>query len=179
MRAIRRPLPLATLALLAAALLAAAGEPAAAIDAETAFEKLKALEGTWVGTAGPEGGEQGPVTHEFEVSAGGTVVMETMMEGTDHEMINMYHLDGDGLVITHYCAGGNQPTMRLDLAKASATTLPFVFTGGTNLDPAADSHIHDGTLHLQEDGTLKSSWSGYTGGEPHHTMVFTLKRGED
>jgi hypothetical protein len=72
-------------------------------------------------------------------SAGGSVVMETMMAGTDYEMINMYHLDGDDLVLTHYCAGGNQPTMRLDRAKATATELPFVFTGGPTSTPPPTS----------------------------------------
>ena len=36
-------------------------------------------------------------------------------------MINMYHMDGDDLVLTHYCAGGNQPTMKLNTENSSAT----------------------------------------------------------
>ena len=54
------------------------------------------------------------VVHEFKTSAAGTVVMETMNPGTGHEMINMYHVDGDDLLLTHYCAGNNQPRMRLN-----------------------------------------------------------------
>lgn len=165
---------LLALALLATAGLAAAGEEKAAIDAEAAFETLKSLEGKWVSSAGPEGGQTAP--HEIRVSAAGTVVMETMMAGTDHEMINMYHLDGDDLVLTHYCAGGNQPTMRLDLANATATRLPFVFTGGTNLDPATDPHIHDAVVVLKEDGTVSSEWGSFAGGERAEGMVFTLRR---
>ncbi len=47
-------------------------------------------------------------------TADGTVVMETMDSGNpDHEMINMYHLGGNEFVLTHYCAGNNQPIMRL------------------------------------------------------------------
>lgn len=39
-----------------------------------------------------------------------------MQPGTDHEMINMDHLDCEDLVLTRYRAGGNQPRMRLDRA---------------------------------------------------------------
>ncbi len=35
-----------------------------------------------------------------------------MYPGMEHEMTNMYTLDGNTLVMTHYCAGGNQPRMR-------------------------------------------------------------------
>jgi len=178
MRTSHRPtmLPiLAVLAVLAAAGLAAAGEKAAALDARAAFDKLKALEGSWVASAEAAGDQT--AAHEIRVSAAGTVVMETMLAGTDHEMINMYHLDGDDLVLTHYCAGGNQPTMRLDLAKATATELPFVFTGGTNLE-TADHYIHDAVLTLRDDGTVVSSWGSYSGGEEGEAIVFTLRRAE-
>lgn len=117
------------------------------------------------------------MTHEFDVTAAGTVVMETMLAGTDHEMVNVYYLEGDSLVLTYYCAGGNQPTMRLDLERASAGELPFVFTGGSNLDPAVDGHVHDGTLYLR-DGALKSRWTAYVGGKADHELVISLRRAE-
>ncbi len=111
-----------TLCVLAALLLgmgagAQAETGAPAIDAAAAFEKLKGLAGSWTG-AGPEG--EGEAPHEYRLASAGTVVMETMYGGTDHEMINMYHLDGDDLVLTHYCSGGNQPRMKLDRASATA-----------------------------------------------------------
>ena len=87
---------------------------AGGVKAQTAFDELKSLAGTWRGEIEGEGGEaeaekMDEAIHEFRVSAAGTVVMETMGPGTEHEMINMYHIDGDDLVLTHYCAGGNQP----------------------------------------------------------------------
>jgi hypothetical protein len=175
MRRVRSLTSLFALAVLAAAGLATAGEKGTALAAQAAFDKLKALEGSWVASAEFAGDQT--ADHEIRVSAAGTVVMETMMAGTDHEMINMYHLDGDDLVLTHYCAGGNQPTMRLDLAKATATELPFVFTGGTNL-PATDPHIHDAVLTLREDGSVLSHWTSYAGGEKGEELVFTLRRAE-
>lgn len=170
-----RLIPLLALTAFFVAGLASAGDEKAAIDARAAFEKLKALEGSWIASA-PDAGDQ-TADHEIRVSAAGSVVMETMMAGTDHEMINMYHLDGDDLVVTHYCAGGNQPTMRLDLEKATATELPFVFTGGSNLD-TTDHHIHDAMLTLRDDGTVVSKWISVAGDEEGTPIEFVLRRAE-
>ncbi len=102
--------------------------------------------------------------------------METMNPGTDHEMINMYYLDGDELVLTHYCSAGNQPHMKLDRMASSATELKFDFAGGTNLDPDVDGHVHSAVLTIKDDGSLKSSWTGYDKGKEVAKMHFDLKR---
>lgn len=148
-----------------------------------AFERLKDLEGTWKGTpeaqgdeAEAEAAELVEVVHRFEVSAAGTVVMETMQPGTDSEMINMYFIDGEELLLTHYCAGGNQPRMRLNRAESDAANLVFDFDGGTNLE-GADHHIHSANLKLDEDGGLESRWNAAAaGGEIVGGMVFHLDR---
>lgn len=158
-----------------------AEEPAAAandhqLDASTAFDRIKTLAGTWDAALPVPGAEAMTSTHEFRVSAAGTVVMEIMGPGSDHEMINMYHVDGDELLLTHYCAGGNQPTMRLDRATSDADHYVFAFTGGTNLDPATDGHIHGGELTFTGDGTLDSTWIGWSGGKQADTMTFQLTK---
>lgn len=170
-------LAVAILVALVAALGVYAGETGAqGVEAEAAFDKLKAMAGTWTGQGPDESGAMQPLTHEFRVSANGSVVMETMNPGTGHEMINMYHLDGDDLVLTHYCAGHNQPTMKLDRAHATAVDLPFAFTGGTNLDPAKDHHIHDARLIFRDDGGLDSTWTSWKDGEKEGTITFHLSR---
>lgn len=155
------------------------------VETQTAFDRLKTLAGTWNGT--PEGqGEaaeaeaehKGEVVHEFRVSAAGTVVMETMMPGTDHEMINMYYVDGDDLVLTHYCAGGNQPRMRLDRDQSTAEKLVFDFAGGSNLDPAVDGHIHAAKITWVDDDHLESVWIPHAGGKQAGSMTFHLARAE-
>jgi hypothetical protein len=158
---------------------------AGGLEAQTAFDELKSLAGTWRGKPEGEGVEAeaeaekvDEVIHEFRVSAAGTVVMETMGPGTDHEMINMYHVDGDDLVLTHYCAGGNQPTMRLDREKSTVAKLVFDFTGGTNLDPAVDAHIHSAEIKLGDPKKLESIWESYAGGKKAGTMTFHLARSE-
>ncbi len=151
--------------------------PAVAEDspAQVAFERLKGLAGTWTENASAEHGEGAASTHVFRISANGSVVMETMFPDTEHEMINMYHLDGDTLRLTHYCAAGNQPQMKL-AAGSTADDLTFEFVGGTNLDPAKDGFIHDARLVLSDDGTLESRWASWKDGKENHEMVFTLRR---
>ena len=153
------------------------------VEAASVFEQLKGLSGTWRGTpeaggaaAEHEGEMPNEAVHEFEVSAAGTVVMETMAPGTDHEMINMYHLDGDELLLTHYCAAGNQPVMRLNREASTGESLVFDFVGGTNLDPAVDHHIHAAKIELVDADTLNSAWSGWSEGKPAGSMTFYLSR---
>ena len=161
-----------------------AGAPALAeVTAEGAFDRLKELGGTWKGVPEGEGAEAeaeaktvGEVVHEFRVSANESVVMETMGPGTEYEMINMYHLDGDELVLTHYCSSGNQPVMRLDLEASSEDVLVFDFAGGTNLDPATDHYIHSAKLSFGEDDRLESAWTSYGEGKKAGGMTFHLAR---
>ena len=152
-------------------------------DAAAMLDALKGLEGSWrgpaIGTgtdALPEGEEPPLAIHEFRVSAAGTVVMETMNPGTEHEMINMYHLDNGELMLTHYCSSGNQPLLRLVADKSSTETMVFDLAGGSNLDPAVDEHIHSAEITLKDDDHLVSSWMGYKDGEAVGTMTFELER---
>ncbi len=80
--------------------------------AQAAFERLKGLAGEWRGRIGDR--EKGPAaTVLFRTTAADHTVMETLFPGTAHEMVTMYHLEEGKLVLTHYCAAGNQPRMAL------------------------------------------------------------------
>src|SRR5690348_2757738 len=70
------------------------------------FERLKSLAGDWMGK-GPGGQEITML--RFRVTAGGSALEETEFPGTDHEMVTVFHMDGDRLALTHYCHLGNQP----------------------------------------------------------------------
>lgn len=151
---------------------ALAGEmPNGKVDAKAAFEKLKGLAGDWSGTAGEV---SMPVI--YKVSSNGNVVMETLFAGTDHEMITMYHMEGGDLVGTHYCAIGNQPRFKLDLAKSTPTELVFAFDGGTNFDPAKDGHIHEGKIGFAGDDKLHAAWAFYVEGKQVERKELQLTR---
>ncbi len=170
------------IAIAAALLLLPAAAPASDLTAEQAFDRLKALAGSWEGSASGEGGEAeaeadatGKVVHEFEVTASGHVLMERMGPDTEHEMVNMYHLDGADLVLTHYCSGGNQPRMKFNPTTSAPNRLVFDFDGGTNLE-TTPSHIHSAEIRLDGKNRLDSAWKAHEGDMEAGTMTFHLKR---
>jgi hypothetical protein len=165
-------LAVSVVALCAAAILPAAAQ--GAVDPRTAFERLKSLAGTWEGQAGDE--KTGPsATVVYRVASGGSVVQETLFPGTPHEMISMYHLADGNLVMTHYCALGNQPRMKLDTKASSAERLVFAFDGGTNFDPTKDPHIHSGVIEIRNDA-LRNEWASWQGGKEAGRKTFLLRR---
>src|SRR4051794_21783575 len=123
---------------------AAPAEDKPAAKAHAGLEKMKKLAGTWV-EADKDGKPTDKVVSVIKVTAGGSAVTETLFPGQPMEMVSIYHLDGSDLLMTHYCALGNQPRMKAD-PKSPANQIRFKFAGGTNLDPAKDMHMHEGTL---------------------------------
>lgn len=168
-------------ALVAAARFAAAGQDkapaakaeAAPVTARVALEELKALAGTWEGPGMEAAGPKMSIT--YRVISAGTTVLETLFPGTPHEMITLYTLDGDDLVLTHYCAGGNQPRMKLDLKTSTAKDLHFDFTGGTNLT-ADGMHMHEGKIRLIDADHVESQWTTYQAGKAMDPHTFSLSR---
>src|SRR5207245_777336 len=78
-------------------------------NASLAFEKLKGLVGQWEATT-----QKGTVTSSYELVANGTVLVERFKMKDEGEMETVYHLDGNHLVLTHYCTAGNQPHMQAE-----------------------------------------------------------------
>jgi hypothetical protein len=145
-----------------------------AVDGKAAFERMKSLAGTWEGQAGHGPPGQAAIV-TYRVASGGSVVEETLFPGTPHEMISMYHVvDGD-LVLTHYCAMANQPRMRLDRRASTPDRLVFAFDGGTNFDPAKDTHVHSGVVEWKGE-TLHNAWAVYSGGKETGRNTFVLAR---
>jgi hypothetical protein len=156
-----------------------AAEPSGStqVDPKAAFERLKSLageSGEWQGQAG-HGDKTFPATVTYKLVSNGSVVMETIMPGTPHEMISMYHLAAGELVMTHYCGMANQPRMKLDTTASTKDELKFAFVGGTNLDPAKDGHIHAGTLKF-DGAALVADWTFWAGGKEKGHNVINLKR---
>jgi hypothetical protein len=144
--------------------------------AHPGLERLKKLAGTWV-MADADGKPTDQIVSVVKVTSAGTAVHETLFPGQAHEMVSVYYRDGEDLMMTHYCALGNQPRMKAD-PKSPSNQLHFQFAGGTNLDPAKDKHMHEGTLTFIDDDHIQ--WSGvcWEGGKPleGHCPVFKLVR---
>ncbi len=151
-----------------------AGAPAAQGQARPAFERLKSLAGDWVGTGETPDGP--PVRVVYRVTGAGSALVETLFPATEHEMVTVYHLDGPDLVLTHYCAAGNQPHMKLNVAASAADRLVFDFGGGTNLDPAVDQHMHSATFAFADENHIEVEWRSFAKGQPSGTHRFKLTR---
>lgn len=149
--------------------------PTTQLDARAALERLKSLAGEWEGTVTTETGPRTKVV--YGVTAAGTAVTEALFPGTEHEMLTVYHLEGNDLVLTHYCAMGNQPRMKL--ARAAGTDpveLRFDFAGGTGFVPAKDAHMHSGRMTLRGANRLEAEWAVYEQGRQTGSNRFFLSR---
>ncbi len=129
-----------------------AAKPAAS---NAAFAKLKALAGTHQPSMMKADGDKTEV--DYRVTAGGSAVIETMFRGEPHEMVTVYTQEGDSVVATHYCAGGNQPVLRLNAAKSTANELVFDFVSITGRKTA--SHINGVTFRFADGGKVEETWS--------------------
>jgi len=173
------------LALVVLPLAAIAGEPSkpaapaepqkVVYDADSAFQFLTTLAGDWErgGTDHDHGGDSHATT--FRVTAAGSSVMETIFPGEAMEMISMYHMDGDKLLLTHYCALQNAPVMVFQKS-GKPGEIRFAFLGGTNFDPKSDSHVHEGVMQVKDANTIETSFVSWSDGKPSSNPRGTLKR---
>jgi hypothetical protein len=141
---------------------------------QAAFDQFKKLAGDW--TQLDKDGKPGDkVTNSFRVTAAGSAVIETMLPGTGHEMVTIYHLDGDDLVLTHYCALGNQPRLKAERS-ADPKKLVFKFSGCTNLSSEKDMHMHDMTYTVIAPDHVRMTWTACKDGKSDHSATFDLVR---
>ncbi|MGV3483580.1 MAG: hypothetical protein ACO1RT_04080 [Planctomycetaceae bacterium] len=138
--------------------------PAKSPSHHPAFEKLKKLSGTWV-EADKDGKPTEKVVSIVRVTAAGSAVQETLFPGEPMEMVSVYHLDHQDLLMTHYCALGNQPQMKADPA-SPPNQIRWQFVRGTNLDPAKDAHMHAATVTFVDDDHIEIEGEAWEGGKP-------------
>jgi hypothetical protein len=146
---------------------------AKAAPAHPGLEKLKKLAGTWV-EADKDGKPTDKVVSVVKVTAGGSAVQETLFPGEPMEMVSVYHLDKGDLVMTHYCVLGNQPRMKAAPGPKS-NQIKWVFAGGTNLDPAKDTHMHGATVTFVDDDHLEIAGEAWENGKPSETHCGCMK----
>ena len=137
---------------------------AAQTDAEKAFAAIKNMPGTWEGTSA-----EGPVKVTFKVTGGGSSVMSEIL-GKD-DMISMINLDGpDRLLLTHYCAMGNQPRMAASVSP-DGKTFTFTYVDATNLATPDSGHIQRMILTLLDDNHHTEEWVFADHGKEHKVLL--------
>jgi hypothetical protein len=145
----------------------AAQESHPASRSTPAFDQLKSLAGEWEGKN--SGGNSAKVF--YSVVSNGSVVMEHMAPKTDYEMVTMYSLDGDRIVVTHYCAAGNQPTMQTAPSPAANGKYDFSFVRVSGTKTPDEGHMSALTLTIADKDHMTQAWTYDDHGK---TMVDTF-----
>jgi hypothetical protein len=105
-------------------------------DAQKSFDQLKSLAGSWEG----KNSMGQSVQVSYRMTAGGSALMSEIV-GHGETMISMINFDGPNrLLLTHYCAVGNQPRMQAS-ASPDGRTITFNFLDATNLDSPQSGHM--------------------------------------
>lgn len=137
-------------------------------DAHKSFDLLKGLEGNWAGKN--QLGQ--PIQVTFRMTAGGSALMSEILGHGPENMITMFHMDGDRLLMTHYCGVGNQPRMKV--ISSDAKSVSFEFTDGTNIGPG-DGHMQRVTFTEPDADHHVEEWVFLDHGK-ENKEVFTLAR---
>lgn len=139
------------------------------------LNRIKALEGRWSSTTSMFGKDNEKVYTEYEVTAGGSAVLERIFPGTPQEMVSVYYDDDKGkLAMTHYCVMRNRPTFKLASSEGDTLTLDVAKVEGVKSkdDPSMGAM----TLTFKDKDHFVSSCKGRGKGaedQPAHTMEFT------
>jgi len=159
-------------------LFAAIAVPVFASDdsAPAAFERMKKLAGAWTATASD--GKQVRVTYEVIGNGSALVERETGMGDNHDGMETVYHLDGDKLMLEHYCMAGNQPRMRASGYNPQTGELKFDFVSAGNLKTPNDGHMHNASFRFISNDQFASEWTFYKDGKAQFTEKIQYKRVE-
>jgi hypothetical protein len=142
-----------------------------ASKAAAAFEKLKSLAGDWAG----KDGEGKPAKSSFKLVAGKTAVLETLeMSGMD-EMLTLYSVDGDTIVLVHYCPTNNQPRLRATPGPGEIKELVFSYESTGNLATPTTGHEQKLVIQFEDQDHITETWT-WRANEKDTPMVYHLTR---
>jgi hypothetical protein len=141
-------------------------------DAKKSFAQLKTLAGSWEGrvtTVPPQADIEGKTMKATlrTTSMGNALLHEMTGAGRPDDPITMLYLDGDRVMLTHYCDAGNRPRMAGKMS-ADGKTVEFDFlniAGSTQYGHMhhavftfidADHHIEDWTYMQPGDKPVRA-----------------------
>jgi hypothetical protein len=131
-------------------------------DAQKVLDRFKTLVGTWEGKS-PKG-QTSEV--KYQLMAGGTAVMaESHMIGD--EMSSMFYVDGERLMMTHFCPSGNQPRMQATISP-DLRTVSFEFLDATNLPGPQAGHMHKAVYLFSDAEHYSEEWTWKQEGKDAH-----------
>jgi hypothetical protein len=152
------------------AIVLCAGCALAQSNAQKSFDTLKTLAGNWEGK-----NNQGQTMRvSFRETAGGSTLLSEIHGQGPENMISMFHLDGDRLLMTHYCGAGNQPRMKATLSP-DGKSVSFDFVDATNLAAPDAGHMNHVVFSMPDGDHHTEEWT-YVDHGKEMKEVFTLQR---
>jgi hypothetical protein len=147
-------------------------------EAQKSFDKLKTLAGSWEGqvTTLPQQAEVEGKHMQVSLrvtSMGNAVVHEMTGAGRPDDPITMFYVDGDRLLLTHYCDAGNRPRMAGKVL-ADGKTVEFDF-----LDVAGSTeygHMHHAVFTAIDANHHSEDWIYMMPGDKQVHAHFDLQR---
>ncbi len=153
-------------------------EKAAASDAQKAFDQLKTLAGSWAGqlTTFPKEPSVDGKFAQFSLrvtSLGNAFVHEMSISGRPDHPVTMFYLDGDRLLLTHYCDAGNRPRM-VGKVSPDGKTVEFEFLdlSGSN----QYGHMHHVVFTVIDANHHTEDWTWMDPGNKTTRAHFDLQR---
>jgi hypothetical protein len=147
-------------------------------DAQKSFDKLKTLAGSWEGqvTTIPQKPEIDGKHMQVSLrttSMGNALMHEMTGEGRPDDPITMLYLDGDRVLLTHYCDAGNRPRM-VGKMSPDGKTVEFDF-----LDVAGSTqygHMHHAVFTVIDANHHVEDWTYMEPGDKPVHAHFDLQR---
>jgi hypothetical protein len=147
-------------------------------DAQKSFDKLKTLAGSWEGhvtTLPPQAEIEGKLMQVSlrTTSMGNALMHEMTGAGRPDDPITMLYVDGDRLLLTHYCDAGNRPRMTGTMSP-DGKTVEFQF-----LDVAGSTqygHMHHAIFTVIDENHHIEDWTYMQPGDKPVHARFDLQR---
>ena len=140
-------------------------------QSNSAFDKLKALEGDWEGVRY----DDQAVELSYRLMSNGSALVETLKSANEPSMVTVYHLNGDKVMMTHYCSVGNQPRMVANGSSGSQNEINFEFLDVTNMKSSSDGHMVGLKFIFEDQDHFKQVWT-WSEGDKQAPGTFEFKR---
>jgi hypothetical protein len=153
-------------------------KPVTKSDAQQSFDKLKTLTGSWQGhvsTLPPQPEMDGKLMQVSwrTTSMGHTLMHEMTGPGRPDDPITMMVVDGDRLLLTHYCDADNRPRM-VGKISSDGKTVEFTFLDVTgNLQYG---HMQHAVFTVIDDNHHTEDWTYMEPGDTPVHAHFDLQR---
>jgi hypothetical protein len=138
------------------------------------LNRIKSLEGRWTSVTDMFGKKGQRVYTEYEVTAGGSAIVERIFPGTPHEMVSVYYDDDDGkLAMTHYCMLRNRPSFKLDSKNSDEDTLALRVHKVSGAKTHEKHSMGDIEITFKDKNHIVSTCKSKNKDEPSMTMEYT------